>query len=245
MQPEEKTKIADLDEEAHRYKVARGGKGSVGNFKKKSMFEAEPGEIGEEKEYELRLKMIADVGFIGFPNAGKSTLLAAITRAFPKIAPYPFTTLRPYVGLAKFVDESQVVFADLPGIIKGAHENKGLGHQFLQHAERTKALLYVIDGSIEGVVGKEIRSPITDYQILFNELKLYQDGSLLNKPSLIVVNKMDREHTNFEQKYQELKAIAHAPILPISAKEGDNLEVLLETIKDIVDLEKAKDELLK
>ena len=90
-----------------------------------------PGEKGEEKEYELRLKMIADVGFIGFPNAGKSTLLAAVTRAFPKIAPYPFTTLRPYVGLAKFVDESQIVFADLPGIIKGAHENKGLGHKFL------------------------------------------------------------------------------------------------------------------
>ena len=90
-----------------------------------------PGEKGEEKDYEFRLKMIADVGFIGYPNAGKSTLLAAITRAFPKIAPYPFTTLRPYVGLAKFVDESRIVFADLPGIIEGAHENKGLGHQFL------------------------------------------------------------------------------------------------------------------
>ena len=87
--------------------------------------------MGEEKEFELRLKMIADVGFIGFPNAGKSTLLAAITRAFPKIAPYPFTTLRPYIGLAKFVDNSQIIFADLPGIIKGAAENKGLGHRFL------------------------------------------------------------------------------------------------------------------
>ena len=89
------------------------------------------GTKGEENEYELRLKMIADVGFIGFPNAGKSTLLASITRAFPKIAPYPFTTLRPYLGITKFVDESQIVFADLPGILEGAHLNKGLGHRFL------------------------------------------------------------------------------------------------------------------
>ena len=104
------------------------------------------GEKGQEREYEFRLKMIADVGFIGYPNAGKSTLLAAITRAFPKIAPYPFTTLRPYVGLAKFLDESDLIFADLPGIIEGASENKGLGHRFLAHAERTKAILYIIDG---------------------------------------------------------------------------------------------------
>lgn len=128
MRPEKKLKLIDLDEEGQKYMVAQGGKGSTGNFKKKNLFESIPGEIGEEKEYELKLKMIADVGFIGFPNAGKSTLLASITRAFPKIAPYPFTTLRPYVGLAKFVDESQIVFADLPGIIRGAHENKGLGH---------------------------------------------------------------------------------------------------------------------
>ena len=89
------------------------------------------GEKGEAFEYELRLKMIADVGFIGFPNAGKSTLLAALTRAFPKIAPYPFTTLRPYIGMAKFVNDEKIIFADLPGIIEGAHLNKGLGHEFL------------------------------------------------------------------------------------------------------------------
>ena len=96
------------------------------------------GQDGEKKELELKLKMIADVGFIGFPNAGKSTLLAACTRAFPKIAHYPFTTLRPYIGYSKFVDETQILFADLPGIIEGAHLNKGLGLEFLQHAERTK-----------------------------------------------------------------------------------------------------------
>lgn len=180
--------------------------------------------------------MIADVGFIGFPNAGKSTLLASLTRAFPKIAPYPFTTLRPYVGLAKFVDESQVILADLPGIIEGAHANKGLGHQFLQHAERTKCLLYIIDGTIEG----EGRSPLKDYQVLYNELKLYKDGILLEKPSFIAVNKMDRAYTNFNSKLSRLKKHAHAPVLPVSAQEGSNLEVLLESIKEIVDDERQK-----
>jgi GTP-binding protein len=113
--------MADLDHDREEFLMARGGKGGVGNYAKKTKKEVDMGEKGESFEYELRLKLIADVGFIGFPNAGKSTLLAAITRAFPKIAPYPFTTLRPYVGLAKFVDDTRIVFADLPGIIEGAH----------------------------------------------------------------------------------------------------------------------------
>ena len=148
--------------------------------------------------------MIADIGFIGFPNAGKSTLLAALTRAFPKIAPYPFTTLRPYLGIAKFTDDSQVIFADLPGIIEGASQNKGLGHRFLQHAERTKMILYVIDGTgqlpdSEGIQNHKAvnKSPIEDYEILFNELKLYKNGLLLDKPSLIAVNKCDMDDELF------------------------------------------------
>ena len=124
------------------------------------------GEIGEDREYELRLKVIADVGFIGYPNAGKSTLLSALTRAFPKIAHYPFTTLRPYVGQVNFVDETKIVLADLPGIIQGAHENKGLGHEFLQHAERTKVLLYVIDGTVID----DNRTPAKDFKVLYDEL---------------------------------------------------------------------------
>lgn len=226
--------MADLDEDGQMFEVAKGGRGGVGNHKKRDVVETIPGEKGEEKEYELRLKMIADVGFIGFPNAGKSTLLASITRAFPKIAPYPFTTLRPYVGLAKFVDDSQVIFADLPGIIEGAHMNKGLGHRFLQHAERTKLLLYVIDGSVEG----EGRSPLKDYKILYNELKMYKDGMLLQKPAFCVVNKMDREFTHFDEKYEALKREVHCQIMPISAREGDNLEIMVETIKNIVDLQR-------
>lgn len=196
-------KVADLNEDGESFVVARGGQGGLGNFKRRDVIETNPGMDGEEKEYELRLKLIADVGFIGFPNAGKSTLLASITRAFPKIAPYPFTTLRPYVGYTKFVDNSQLVFADLPGIIEGAHKNKGLGHRFLQHAERTKMLLYVIDGSYEEkegemAPGSKSRDPVKDYQVLYNELKMYKDGILLEKPSFIVLNKMDRQdYTHF------------------------------------------------
>jgi GTPase len=156
------------------------------------------GESGQIKEFEFRLKTIADVGFIGYPNAGKSTLLAALTRSFPKIAHYPFTTLRPYVGQAKFVDETKVIMADLPGIIEGAHANKGLGHNFLQHAERTKVILYVIDGTIT----EEGRTPLKDYKVLYNELQLYKDGALLDKPSLIAINKSDRPYTNFSSRFK-------------------------------------------
>ena len=120
------------------------------------------GEEGEFNEYELRLKLIADVGFIGFPNAGKSTLLSALTRAFPKIAHYPFTTLRPYIGQVKFVDNTEIVLADLPGIIEGAHKNRGLGHDFLAHAERTKMLLFVIDGTVV----EDNRTPLKDLEVL-------------------------------------------------------------------------------
>ena len=153
----------------------------------------EQGTEGENKEYELRLKVIADIGFIGYPNAGKSTLLSALTRAFPKIAHYPFTTLRPYIGQVKFVDDSKLILADLPGIIEGAHRNKGLGHEFLQHAERTKVLLYVIDGTISD----ENRTPLKDFSVLQEELRLYKDGLLLKKPQVLAVNKSDRSYTNF------------------------------------------------
>lgn len=157
-------------------RVAKGGTGGKGNMTVRDMTASRAGNEGEKKEYELRLKMIADVGFIGFPNAGKSTLLASVTRAFPKIASYPFTTLRPYIGYAKFVDETQILLADLPGIIEGAHLNKGLGFEFLQHAERTKALLFVIDGSVGSGDDDDKRSPLSDYLTLMNELKHYNNG---------------------------------------------------------------------
>lgn len=155
--------------------MARGGAGGLGNLKDKQIKILEKGVEGENIEYELRLKVIADIGFIGYPNAGKSTLLSALTRAFPKIAHYPFTTLRPYIGQVKFVDDSKLILADLPGIIEGAHKNRGLGHEFLQHAERTKVLLFVIDGGVTD----DNRTPLKDFRVLREELRLYKDGLLL------------------------------------------------------------------
>ena len=130
----------------------------------------------------------------------------------------------------KFVDNTSIVLSDLPGIIEGAHDNKGLGHDFLQHAERTKALLYVIDGSLYD----DDRTPLKDYKVLRRELELYKDGILLNKPSLIALNKSDRKYTNFDKRYETLKRHAHAPVIPISAKEGSGLEVLLEELRELV-----------
>ena len=153
-----------------------------------------------------------------------------MTRAFPKIAHYPFTTLRPYIGEIRFVDNTKIVLSDLPGIIEGAHENKGLGLEFLQHAERTKVLLYVLDGS----VADDDRTPLRDYRILRRELELYKDGILLKKPSLIALNKCDRKYTHFEKRESILRKHAHAPIIPISAKEGIGLEVLTESLRELI-----------
>jgi GTPase len=135
------------------------------------------------------------------------------------------------------VDESKIVLADLPGIIEGAHDNKGLGHDFLQHAERTKVILYVLDGS----VADDNRTPLKDYRVLYNELKLYKNGLLLNKPSIIALNKCDRKYTNFESREKVLQKHVHAPLVSISAKDGDNLELLLEQIRELV-LETNKQE---
>ena len=186
-----KIKIADLDEEGQIARVVKGGSGGAGNYRDKQLRILEKGIPGEQKELEFRLKLIADIGFIGYPNAGKSTLLSALTRAFPKIAHYPFTTLRPYIGQAKFVDDTSIILADLPGIIEGAHLNRGLGHEFLQHAERTKVLLLVVDGT----VSDDNRSPLRDYRVLRDELRLYKDGILLDKPHILAINKSDRSYT--------------------------------------------------
>ena len=230
---EQLSKVADLDEEGQSFLVAKGGRGGVGNFQDKRLQVMEKGGEGEFNEYELRLKLIADVGFIGFPNAGKSTLLSALTRAFPKIAHYPFTTLRPYIGQVKFVDSTEIVLADLPGIIEGAHENRGLGHDFLAHAERTKMLLYVIDGTVV----EDGRTPLKDLEVLHRELQQYKGGMLLDRPAVIAINKSDRKYTNFSQRLKSLQSRVDAPIIPISAKEGTNLELLLETIREKISVD--------
>ena len=144
------------------------------------------GEQGDHVYLQLELKLIADVGLVGFPNAGKSTLLRSLSRAKPKVANYPFTTLRPNLGTIQYKDGTQICLADIPGIIDGAHENRGLGHDFLRHIERTNMIVYVLDGS--GEYGR--RDPCEDFQILQDELRLYSSDMIL-RPALVAINKMD------------------------------------------------------
>lgn len=182
--------FADLVEDGQRFVLAKGGRGGRGNYHFKSSTHQAPrefeyGEPGEQLRVALELKTIADVGLVGYPNAGKSTLLAKLTRAHPKIAPYPFTTLAPNVGSTDYDDYERLTIADIPGLIEDAHAGKGLGHEFLRHIERCRVLLILLD-----MAGVDGRNPRDDYRQLLEELKLH-NPALLEKPRLVVANKMD------------------------------------------------------
>ena len=182
--------IADLTEEGQQFVVARGGRGGRGNARfatstHRSPREWEVGQPGEELDIILELKLIADVGLVGKPNAGKSTLLANISAARPKIADYPFTTLQPNLGIVKFQDIRSFVMADIPGLIEGAHEGKGLGLQFLRHIERNRIIVYLIDPE-----DPEAEDPMETFHALRNELKLHS-ANLLRKPATVIFTKMD------------------------------------------------------
>lgn len=212
--------LANLDTEIQ-VLVAEGGKGGRGNKDHPSITQKEKGVAGKEKVIELELKLIADIGLVGYPNAGKTTLLAGLTRACPKIASYPFTTLQPYVGLIDFIDGFRVSVADMPGIIEGAHLGRGLGHEFLKHIQRTKALVYVLDIS---------DNPAAALVTLYNELQLY-DKNLAAKPYTIVLNKSDLvEDTASIEKQFSGKAVV------ISARYGKGLIELASQLKDLVKL---------
>ncbi len=213
--------VVDLATDGERFIVAHGGRGGRGNARFLSNFnraprEHEPGEPGEERELFLELKTIADVGLVGYPNAGKSTLLRALSAARPKVAPYPFTTLHPMVGVVEFEDYGRLTIADIPGLIDGAHANVGLGHAFLKHIERTHVLAYVLD-----MAGVDGRAPWDDFRHLQNELELYMKG-LSGRPSLILANKMDLPESaeNLERLRAELCDVP-LEILPIAAGTGE------------------------
>jgi GTP-binding protein len=182
--------LGEVVEPEDEFMVARGGKGGLGNCHFVSSTHQAPrefteGEAGEGKVLRLELKLVADIGLVGYPNAGKSTLLRALTNAHPKVAAYPFTTVHPLIGTIQFEDYSQLRIADIPGLIDGAHQGVGLGHEFLRHIERTSFLIFVID-----MAGVDGRHPADDYRNLRFELRQYDDA-LDRRPYLIVANKMD------------------------------------------------------
>ncbi|MCU0666133.1 MAG: GTPase ObgE [Candidatus Omnitrophica bacterium] len=198
--------------------VAKGGKGGLGNHHR---HEASPGEITQSRELTLELKLIADVGLVGFPNAGKSTLICAISRANSKIGAYHFTTKSPVLGVVNFKDKNFIV-ADIPGLIQGSSEGRGLGDQFLRHVERTRILVHIIDMS-----GVEGRDPLDDYKIINAELKSY-NKQLGKKPQIVVANKMDLPSSR--ENLASFKKKLKKKVYPISALQKDGLEEFLEAI---------------
>ncbi len=219
--------LADLTEDGQSYVVARGGKGGRGNVHFKSSTnraprKAEPGEEGEKKGLILELKLIADVGLVGYPNAGKSTLLSRLTQARPKIADYPFTTLAPNLGLAKLQDYRTFVIADIPGLIKDAHKGKGLGYEFLRHIQRTRILVFLLDASLP-----EAKSQLEE---LRKELELY-DPELIKKPQLVVLNKIDLLKEN---KLVNLNGTSRK-LFKISALTGEGIGALALELAKILD----------
>lgn len=220
--------MADLSFENQKYVVARGGKGGKGNVKfatatRQAPDFAEPGMPGEERDIILELKLLADVGLLGFPNVGKSSLLAMVTNAKPKIANYHFTTLSPNLGVVDFKGVDSFVIADIPGIIEGAAEGSGLGIQFLRHIERTRLLIHMIDAS-----GFEGRDPIEDYKTINEELKKY-NVKLWDRPQIVALNKMDLvyDKSKIETIKEELKALGVSEILELSVATMSGVKELL------------------
>lgn len=240
-------KIGELDKEGDQLRVARGGQG--GGFR--TNFHPSK---GQKRVIRLDMKLIADVGLVGFPNAGKSSLLSKVSHAKPQVADYPFTTVKPELGKIMYSDFKQISVADLPGLIEGAHINRGMGHKFLKHVERTKQLLFVVDvGGFQLSFKTPFRTAFETVQLLILELELYKE-ELLDKPALLAVNKMDVPGA--EEKFQELmkqlenpqdylhilpeelvpdRQIAFRHILPVSVVSGRGIEELTRCIRRSLD----------
>ncbi len=231
------TLICDLTEVGQRFRLAKGGNGGFGNSYFKSSTNrapdwANPGQEGEEKTIWLRLKLIADAGLVGLPNAGKSTFLATCTRARPKIANYPFTTLHPNLGVAS-VDGSEYVLADIPGLIEGAHEGIGLGDRFLGHVERTRVLLHLVSCQEENA-GKA-------YKTIRGELAAYGEG-LAEKPEIVALSQSDVvDKAELKKKLASLKRACGSTPYVISAVTGDGMIEVLRALRDVIVTSKASD----
>ena len=225
--------LIDLNEDGMTYVVAKGGKGGNGNVHyltsiNRAPRKAQPGLPGEEKDIDLELKTIADVGLVGYPNAGKSTLIRSISQARPKTAPYPFTTLHPNVGVVEMPDYRRYTVADIPGLIDGASENAGLGHDFLRHIERCRLLCFVLDmGGVDG------RDPLDDLASLRSELSKY-DEDLAKRAFVILANKMDLDVA--EENLRRLKAAEpKSKILPIIAELGEEAPQIKQLFQKTLD----------
>lgn len=227
------TVIYDVKHDKEEFVICKGGKGGKGNVHFKSSIRqaprfAEPGEKGEEKTIKLELKLLADVGLIGLPNVGKSTLLSIMSNARPKIANYHFTTLEPNLGVCK-VGEKSFVLADIPGLIEGASEGLGLGHDFLKHIERTKILVHVLD-----ISGSEGRNPIEDFELINSELSSY-NIRLNDKKMLVVLNKTDLGAEDNIKEFREKYSDKVDEIVEISAATTENVDKLMYLIADTLD----------
>jgi GTP-binding protein len=229
--------MADLREDGRRYVLAKGGRGGLGNMNfatptlQAPRF-AQPGTEGEEKRVRLELRLLADVGLVGFPNAGKSTLVARLSRARPKIADYPFTTLTPHLGVVQYKDGRSFVLSDLPGLIEGAHQGAGLGHRFLKHMQRCRAMVHLVDASQD-------RDLVADFEAVRRELVLF-DAALGRKEQVVAANKIDvpeaRERAEaFRKKLARKKIRVHL----ISGATGEGTKELLDAVIRALDQAEA------
>jgi len=228
----ERELVADLTQHGQQFILCKGGRGGLGNrnfatARRQTPRFAQPGESGDEGDFLLELRIIAEVGLVGYPNAGKSTLLTAISKARPKVASYPFTTLHPQIGIVEFEDFTRLTVCDVPGLIEGAHRNVGLGHAFLRHIERCKLIVLLLD-----MAGTDGRTPWDDYKQLLKELELY-NPDILKKPRLVVANKMDEAVA--EQNLKKFKRrVPKVSPLPISAAFDEGVEKFKQVIRKAV-----------
>ena len=234
--------LVDLTEVGQRALIARGGQGGRGNARfatstNQAPRRTEPGQPGEDRRLKLKLKLLADVGLVGFPNVGKSTLIARLSAARPKIANYPFTTLSPNLGVVTLSDDRDFVMADVPGLVKGAHRGLGLGQQFLSHLERTKVLVHIVDVSSESG-----RDPVDDFEIICQELELFVPPSteknndrLSERPKLVVANKIDvMDEPDRLARLSKIMAERGILLFPVSAITGEGLSALVEALWQMI-----------